>query len=164
MERYENGHSQCESAHFYVYDQARDKMVSIAFMIGGAILNATTFVGGSYLARYLSGGSSDAERIRHDKALEKYQKDYEAYQEGRERLADWMDERRQAQDIASSNMESTDEALKYYNRSHKNEQISGVEEPRFADYYSPSSDQKTGEMLYVGGGMLALGYGLSRFI
>ena len=49
-------------------------MVSVAFMIGGAILNATTFVGGSYLAKYLSGGSGDAERIRHDKALEKYQK------------------------------------------------------------------------------------------
>ena len=139
-------------------------MVSIAFMIGGAILNATTFVGGSYLAKYLSGGSGDEEKIRHDKALEEYQKDYEAYQEGRERLADWMDERRQAQDIASSNMESTDEALKYYNLSHKNKQIPGVEEPRFADYYGPSSDQKTGEMLYVGGGMLVLGYGLSRFI
>ena len=90
--------------------------------------------------------------------------DHEAYQEDRERLADWMDERRQAQDIAYSNMESTDEALKYYNLSHKDKHIPGVEEPRFADYYSPSSSQKTGEMLYVGGGMLALGYGLSRFI
>ena len=55
-------------------------MASIAFMIGGAILNATTFVGGSYLAKYLSGGSSEAERIRHDKALEEYQRDAEKYQ------------------------------------------------------------------------------------
>ena len=29
-------------------------MASIALMIGGAIINATTFVSGSYLAKYLS--------------------------------------------------------------------------------------------------------------
>ena len=39
------------------------KMASIALMIGGAIINATTFVGGSYLAKYLSGSSdSDEEK------------------------------------------------------------------------------------------------------
>ena len=38
-------------------------MASIALMIGGAIINATTFVGGSYLAKYLSGSSdSDEEK------------------------------------------------------------------------------------------------------
>ena len=31
---------------------------AIAMMVGGAVLNATTFVGGSYLARYLSGDST----------------------------------------------------------------------------------------------------------
>ena len=38
-------------------------MASIELMIGGAIINATTFVGGSYLAKYLSGSSdSDEEK------------------------------------------------------------------------------------------------------
>ena len=36
-------------------------MASIALMIGGAIINATTFVGGSYLAKYLSGSSDSDE-------------------------------------------------------------------------------------------------------
>ena len=46
-------------------------MASIALMIGGA----STFVGGSYLAKYLSGSSdSDEEKRRHDLAVEKYQK------------------------------------------------------------------------------------------
>ena len=49
-------------------------MASIAIMLGGAVLNATTFIGGSYLAKYLSGGNTDQERVRHDKALEKYQR------------------------------------------------------------------------------------------
>ena len=57
------------------------KMAIIAMMAGGAILNATTFVGGSYLAKYLSGDDAkDAlfEKETHDKALSKYQKDYAA--------------------------------------------------------------------------------------
>ena len=36
-------------------------MASIAIMIGGAIVNATSFVGGSYLAKLLSGGSNSEE-------------------------------------------------------------------------------------------------------
>ena len=60
-------------------------MASIAIMLGGAVLNATTFIGGSYLAKYLSGGNTDQERVRHDKALEKCQKDYSKYEENRQR-------------------------------------------------------------------------------
>ena len=30
---------------------------AIAMMVGGAVLNSTTFVGGTYLAKYLSSGS-----------------------------------------------------------------------------------------------------------
>ena len=34
------------------------KMASIAIMLGGAVLNASTFIGGSYLAKYLSGNKN----------------------------------------------------------------------------------------------------------
>ena len=66
-------------------------MASMALMIGGAIINATTCVGGSYLAKYLSGSSdSDEEKKRHDLAVEKYQKEYEKYEENRAKLNDWI--------------------------------------------------------------------------
>ena len=48
-------------------------MASIAIMVGGAVLNAATFIGGNYLAHYLSGEDPKAaqeEKVRHDKALE----------------------------------------------------------------------------------------------
>ena len=48
-------------------------MATVAIMLGGAVLNATTYIGGSYLAKYFSGDDSLAEKRRHDKALEKYQ-------------------------------------------------------------------------------------------
>ena len=113
---------------------------AVAMMVGGAILNATTFVGGSYLAKYLSGNDAkDAlyEKEWHDKALEKYQKDYVAYQEKRQKFLDLEDENRRNNAIASRNFANTDEALKYYNRTHEDENLSD-EPPQFSDYYRPS--------------------------
>ena len=47
----------------------------------------------------------------------------------------------------------------------KNRLMGGIGiEPKFSDYYKPSDNQKTGEMLYAGGGMLALGYMASKFL
>ena len=76
-------------------------MASIAIMLGGAVLNATTFIGGSYLPKYLSGGNTDQERVRHDKSLEKNQKDYSKYEENRQRLLDWVDAKRHNDATAS---------------------------------------------------------------
>ena len=67
----------------------------IAIMVGGAVLNAATFIGGNYLAKYLSGDSGQAaldEKKRHDLALEKYQRDYAQYQKDRTQLLDWVAE------------------------------------------------------------------------
>lgn len=43
-------------------------------MIGGALINATAFVGRSYLAKYLRGDQNSVkeEKRRHDLAMEKY--------------------------------------------------------------------------------------------
>ena len=64
-------------------------------------------------------------------------------------------------------MGNTDEALKLYNRVHEavdQAQISLGKEPEFRDYYKPSSLQKTGEIVYVAGGMLGVVYLASKFI
>ena len=142
-------------------------MASIAIMIGGAIINATTFVGGSYLAKYLAGGNSDAERKRHDLALEKYERDGEAWRENRQRVMDWYSQRRDQQDRAARDMGNTDEALKLYNRVHQavdQPTISIGKEPNFENYYKPSSSQKTGEIAYVAGGMVVVVYLAAKFI
>ena len=58
----------------YLEDQKILIMASIALMIGRAILNVMAFTGSMYLAKYFEGKHTDEERIRHDKALEKYEK------------------------------------------------------------------------------------------
>ena len=64
-------------------------MASIAIMVGGAVLNAAIFIGGNYLAHYLSEDDPKAaqeEKVRHDKALEAYQAAYAKYEKDRTKL------------------------------------------------------------------------------
>ena len=138
-------------------------MASIALMIGGAIINATTFVGGSYLAKYLSGSSdSDEEKRRHDLAVEKYQKKYEEYEENRAKLNDWIMTNDRIKDEAKENFKNTDYALKLYNKIHQDDL--SLRQPQFSDFYQPSAQQKQGEIIYVGASALAIGFAASYFI
>ena len=138
-------------------------MASIALMIGGAIINATTFVGGSYVAKYLSGSSdSDEEKRRHDLAVEKYQKKYEEYEENRAKLNDWIMTNDRIKDEAKENFKNTDYALKLYNKIHQDDL--SLREPQFSDFYQPSAQQKQGEIIYVGASALAIGFAASYFI
>ena len=138
-------------------------MASIALMIGGAIINATTFVGGSYLAKYLSGSSdSDEEKKRHELAVEKYQKEYEEYEENRAKLNDWIMTNDRIKDEAKENFKNTDYALKLYNKIHQDDL--SLREPQFSDFYQPSAQQKQGEIIYVGASALAIGFAASYFI
>ena len=77
-------------------------MATVAIMLGGAVLNVTTFIGGSYLAKYFSGDDSLAEKKRHDIALEKYQ-DYAKYQKNGEKYL-----------IGKSRTEKTKKSLKRF--------------------------------------------------
>ena len=49
-------------------------MASIVILIGGALANALAFTGSSYLFHRLSADNIDAERKRHDAAIETLQK------------------------------------------------------------------------------------------
>lgn len=58
-------------------------MTSIAVVAGGALINATAFVGGSYHAKYLIGDQNSVEegKRRNDVAVEKYQAAFEKSKE-----------------------------------------------------------------------------------
>ena len=142
-------------------------MASIALMIGGAVLNAAAFTGGNYLAKYLAGDDGKAalaEKIRHDKALEDYQNAMEKYTQERTQLLDWIETNREIHDQAKQNFTNTDYAFKLYNQAHPDYKLTQPREPVFSDMYQPSELQKQGELLFVGGGALALGYVAFRYL
>ena len=136
-------------------------------MIGGAVLNAAAFTGGNYLAKYLAGDGGQAtlaEKIRHDKALEDYQNAMEKYTQERMQLLDWIETNREIKAQADQNFTNTDYAFKLYNQAHPDYKLTQPTAPRFSDMYQPSEAQKQGELLFVGGGALALGYTAFRFL
>jgi len=142
-------------------------MASIAFMIGGAVLNATAFIGGNYLARALGGGGRKAafeEKKCHDKALEDYQAAYAKYTCDRTHLLDWIATNAQTKEQAKQNMTNTDYAFKLCNQAHPDEQMVPPKEPMFSDFYQPSEQQKNGELAFMGAGALALGYAAFLFL
>jgi len=142
-------------------------MANIAMMIGGAVLNAAAFTGGNYLAKYLSGDSGKAaleEKTRHDKALEAYQAAIGKYTRDRTRLLDWIETNREIKEQADKNFTNTDYAFKLYNQAHPDRRMNITKEPQFSGFYQPSEMQKQGELLFVGGGALALGYAAFLFL
>ena len=141
-------------------------MATLAIMIGGAVLNAATFIGGNYLAKTLSGDSGQAaldEKKRHNLALEKYQADYAQYQKDRTELLDWIAEQDREKDKARYDFQDTDKALALYNQTHR-AKVALPQEPKFSDYYKPSPQEKNGELLFIGAGTLTLGYAAFRFL
>ena len=113
-------------------------MASVAIMVGGAVLNAATFIGGNYLAKYLSGDSGQAaldEKKRHDLALEKYQRDYAQYQKGSHTTPGLgLHNKIGKRTKPSTTFQDTDAALALYNQTRQAKVAMPVE-PQFSDYY-----------------------------
>ena len=118
-------------------------MASIAIMVGGAVLNATAFIGGNYLARALGGGDKTAleEKKRHDKAREAYQAAYVKYTRDRTKLLDWIATNAETKAEAKQNFTNTDYAFKLYNQAHPDERMIPPKDPKFSDFYQPSEQQ-----------------------
>ena len=139
---------------------------AVVMMVAGAVLNATAFTGSMVLAKHLEGKSShvDEEKIRHDKALEAYQKQMGEYEKKRQAYQDWLTEQYTNKKIADNMLDNTDMGFKLYRRAHPDVNFNINKQPKFSDFYKPSNKQKQYEMAYVGGGMLIAGYTASKFL
>ena len=142
-------------------------MASIAMLIGGAVLNAAAFTGGKLLAKFLAGNNGKAaldKKTHHDKALEAYQLAMAKYTRERMQILDWIKTNEEIKEHADKNFTNTDYVFKLYKQNHPNQRLTLPKEPKFLDMYQPSELQKQGELLFVGGGRLALGDAAFRFL
>ena len=74
------------------------------------------------------------------------------------KLLGWIQTHREIKQQAKQNFTNTDYACKLYNLAHLEKQITPPKEPQFVDFYQPSEQHKQGELLFVGGSALTLGY------
>ena len=90
-------------------------MASIAMLIGGALANAIAFTGSSYLFhRLLSADNIDAERKRHDAAIEALQKAQIEWTHKRQQRIDFINTQLRLERKAETKFTELNEAMREY--------------------------------------------------
>uniref|UniRef100_A0A7M6DK88 Uncharacterized protein n=1 Tax=Clytia hemisphaerica TaxID=252671 RepID=A0A7M6DK88_9CNID len=103
-------------------------------------------------------GNHGEEMKRHNLAMEQFTRDREEYSQRRQKRFDYINKTLRQQKHAEQTFSDLDKAGKLYYEVTGN-RLSPLKEPKFSDYYNPSTKQKNGELAFVaiGMGTLALG-------
>ena len=89
-------------------------MVSIAMLIGGALANALTFTGSSYLFHRLSADNIDAERQRHDLVIEALQKAQVEWAHKHQQRIDFINNQLRLERKAETKFTELNDAMREY--------------------------------------------------
>ena len=89
-------------------------MTSVALLIGGALTNALAFTGSSYLFHRLSADNIDAERKRHDAAIEKLQAAQIEWAHKRQQRIDFINNQLRLERKAENKFTELNNAMREY--------------------------------------------------
>ena len=138
-------------------------MASLGLLIGGAAINALAFSGTNFLFSRLSDHGA-VERERHDLAIEKLQRARDL----------WNKKRIEKLDYINSEIRKRNESMQYFNDLDKGileyYRVTGQKlaalppQPTLTDFYHPSPQQKTGELLFTIGGTVLLSYIIFKYV
>lgn len=131
----------------------------MAMLIGGAVVNALAFTGSNFLFSLING---DAERKRHDLALEGLQKSRDVWNQKRLDNIDYANRRlREQANSEKTFTQISKAAAEYYlvTGQHLTLQDTGPE-PMLADYLDENqvSNIQTGEIFVISTGLVLTGY------
>ena len=131
-------------------------MASIAMMVGGAIVNAVAFTGGNYLFSMMDKSGALEESKRHNAAIEKLNQEQTDYNIKRAKNQDWLNTQIARKQEATNEIYSVNSAFdKYKQLFGKEPELPhpDLKEPEFD--YTPSTEQKKYESMFVAAGSLA---------
>ena len=134
-------------------------MASVAMLLGGAVVNALAFSGSNYLFSTMRHSDLEAERKRHDLAVEKLQAAHEKWSKGRTERLDWINDQLKREGHAMKTFQDADEAIREYSRV-SGKTLSFDPEPVLSDFYTPSPAQKNRELIFIIVAMTAITGGL----
>ena len=123
-------------------------------LIGGALANALAFTGSSYLFHRLSADNIDAERKRHDAAIEALQK---AQIEWCQERIDFIIKQLSLERKAETKFTELNEAMREYHEVFGHELPPLPREPVLSDFYTPTDEQHYKELGFIALSMIGIG-------
>ena len=138
-------------------------MASLLAVGASAPVNALAFSGTNYLFSKFSD-HGEAERKRHDIALEDVQRDRDKWNQERLKRLDFINKRLRDKKEAIDYIGNLDSAML------ENYRVFGVKlkplppEPQLSDYYNASDQQKSGELLFAIAGTAITSYIIMKYL
>ena len=124
-------------------------MASVAMLIRGALANALAFTGSSYLFHRLSKESIDAERKRHDAAIEALQAAQIEWAHKRQQQTDFMNNQLTLVRKAETKFTELDNAMGEYHEVLGHELPPLPPEPVLSHFYTPTNEQHYRELGFI---------------
>ena len=132
-------------------------MASIAMLIGGALANAPAFTGSSYLFHTLSADNIDAERIRHNLAIEALQKAQVEWAHNRQQRINFINNQLRLERKAETKFTELNDAMREYHEVFGHELPPLPREPVLSNFYTPSDEQHYRELGFIAMSTIGIG-------
>ena len=126
-------------------------------LIGGALVNALAFTGSSYLFHRLSRESIDAERKRHDSAIEKLQVAQIEWAHKRQQGIDFINNQLRLERKAETKFTELNDAMREYHEVVGHELPPLPREPVLCDFYTLTDEQHYRELGFIALIMVGIG-------
>ena len=125
-------------------------------LIRGALENALAFTGSSYLFHRLSADNSDAERKRHDAAIEKFQKAQIEWTHKRQQRIDFSNNQLRLERKAETKFTELNDAMREYHEVFGHE-LPLPRELVLSDFYTLTDEQHYRELGFIALSMVGIG-------
>ena len=126
-------------------------------LIRGALANALAFTGSSYLFHRLSADNIDAERKRHDAAIETLRKAQIEWADKRQEPIDFINKQLRLERKAEVKFTELNDAMREYHEVSGHELPPLPREPVLSDYYTPADEQHYKELGFIALSMVVIG-------
>ena len=132
-------------------------MASVAMLIGSALANALAFTSSSYLFHRLSKDSINAERKRHDAAIEKLQAAQIEWAHKQQQRIDFINNQIRLEKKAETKFTELNDAMREYHEVFGHELPPLPQEPVLSDFYTPINEQHHRELGFIVLSMIGIG-------
>ena len=131
-------------------------MASAVFsMVGGSILNAVAFSAASY--GFSKIDNPQAERKRHDLAMEEMQRAKNLWIQKRQERIDFINNRLRKEKHSEERFNELSVAMRRYHQLFGEKLSELPPEPKLSDFYTPSEDQHNADLAFITVSMVGLG-------